>query len=53
MVLRHEDLLFLARVFLGAYGDNFTDLTARCPPRRQSAEPPGGGSQTPARPLPR
>lgn len=50
MILRNEDLLFLAHLFLGAYGDNFIDLIARFPIRKEKAKAPGGGCKTHARP---
>jgi len=50
MILRNEDLLFLACLFLGAYGGNFLDLIARFPIRKEQPEAPGGGWKTRARP---
>lgn len=50
MILRNEDLLFLACLFLGAYGDNFIDLIARFPIRTEKAKAPGGAWKTHARP---
>lgn len=50
MILRHEDLLFLACLFLGAYGGNFIDLIARFPIRRETAEAPGGELEDPRLP---